>query len=401
MSYDLDIVTPTRPEASLFATLAEEIGLQLTHEPKEPDWFEVSREGDERFFNVWGPYHLEPEDVEPHFQIEGLDPKWTTQITIPYSVSEKSCDAGLVFARELARRLDGAAYDPQGTTPTFLWPPNPRLKVVEVEQPSQDKPRADLRLEWVIPSTNGERLADIVLWAAERFAPDARPTRYGPTEPLQHRLQRGTEDAFRAAVQNETLMLFWNLTKPFKSGYVSPAGPLARVRPEDEGLIRVDALCVYVDGWACRDPGLRRTVHDYFLAIAGEADAIYGRISLDRGPGGGKPADEYNVIVRIRGFWRGIPPLPSRLVWFGRAYKELLPSGVFDKLKAAEHGQGMVAGRIPSKIDVPEPVISPEALPPEYLTAKHPKDRLVPAAIVTRVGRLASTTDGQEARQKT
>lgn len=259
---------------------------------------------------VDGPVTADPSDLAEPLAAAVLAPRWLTTLSVPFDASARRREQVRSFGRRLAREHEGAAYDPQEDA--VLWPRGRPKRVAAVKAETT----GIVRLAWYVPASRWPDAPAALLRAVARRCPELLPTRYGPTEPFQHRSPEGFATF---AATEET---FWLASRPSFGGAAHPP----------------DRLGVDLD-WRVldTDPRWRETVVDLFAAVAVGAGALYAEGWVEPGwkvssnnrlsiPAGGQTRGS----ALGRDGWQGLPAEPAWLTWFGGDYREPVATALAD-----------------------------------------------------------------------
>ncbi|MGY2004978.1 hypothetical protein [Blastococcus sp. SYSU DS1024] len=284
-------------------------------------------------FTVDGPLRVEREDVPAEVLARIVGPDVLFQVTVQddsgstATLARRTCTA-------LAKAVDGACYDPQADS--VVWPGSPRRRAAVVPQGGDRVDALDLEWTTLRAPTPGTvaGLLDLLL----ATLPEAAPVRFGPFEPLQHRLDTDGPDAFvRAVMQDDHIS--WRARRPFVWGYV---GRLSR-RDAPTGHRPLHRVGLNVLLPALDDPAWRDEVVHLFGAVAAHLGCFHAQAAVSRGHRGTGLAVGTGTVLPanladVHG-WRGLPDHPVWLTWFGHPYTALVAPhlGTAPLVRTAEH----------------------------------------------------------------
>lgn len=317
MSYDLYVYgDEAGPEALQAAALvtglaAEDDGLA------EGSPFVVVRGARRRYsFTVEPPERVEPEDVPDEITAVLLGA--TSQVLVRVEGSEASeVPHAIRAARRIALAMRGAVHDVQ-TDEVH------RRGSTRRATPARGAIVATLAINWWV-RTEGLDLpstAETFFELARRHLPDALPRRYGRTEPLQHQWEPGRAEAFLIHLDEDEpgdAGTSWTGSGPVAYGSISSSGWEGAVVASHGLTILADALA---------DVRYREAVVRFFTAVASQVDAVYASASVLHGAEwSGRQlwypvSAEYEPGLGRRGVWKGLPPTPKWLSWFGTDYAD-------------------------------------------------------------------------------
>jgi hypothetical protein len=342
MSYDLEIACHDRPSLEQVETWAAERGL-LVEVDRDEGGAEVlapGRRDTKHLFQLYGPMQAEPDDLNEQLAAACLAPRWLVTMSIPHSSSKRAVDEARKLARRLAELNGGAAFDPQGDD--VFWP---RAKRRRVEPAGKDEVISVVELEWFLPPSRWADAPATLVRLLARRAPEALPARYGTYEPPQHRFDPGSPQAFLDFVaEDENTGGFWFAKRPSFGG--SWNAPRALGWPGENDLRLAAAhLDVEFDGRVLEaDERWREAVADLLAAGAEEMGAFFAaakvvwgltvtanyRLVVEAGSTGGvgMRGDEW---IRRGELWRGLPPVPFWLTWYGGPYRDLVEPHLTDE----------------------------------------------------------------------
>lgn len=368
MSRDIEIAAHLRPaHRDILEILAPwpELGLSGDLDAGAPGAAVESRRAGEVavMMEIDGPFAIEPDDLDEALASAVLAPRWLLRLSLPASSSGRDFALARSLAIELARRRQGAVYDPQGAA--ILWPRGKRRR--GRTDAAEERIRV-VSLEWFLPaSAPAEALSAAFLAATRRLFPEAVPTRFGAFEPFRGKLVPGDDrpfvaswEAARGAPFGEVIS--WKATRPCFGGSVSFPDPREQFRPA--GVRRAVRLSIGFDGRPLHsDSCWREATVDLFAGVARKLGAFYGAGYVRRGAIAKRGSVWYDgtsetwALQRSR-WWLGLPPRPTWLGWFGTPYRErvepalsrhgiVAPEGILLRLGDEPMDLDELAGRFP------------------------------------------------------
>jgi len=270
-----------------------------THEPPS---FE-----DGATVTVDGPVAVEADDLPEALAAVVLAPRWLTTLSIPVDASARRREQLRTLGRRVAKEYAGAAFDPQEDA--VIWPNGRPKRVAALKAETT----YIVRLGWYLPAARWPDAPAALVRALARRCPQVLPRRYGVSEPFQP--YDSVEGFATFAAEEET---FWLASRPSFGGHAQP--------PADAvGHLGLDLDWRVLES----DPRWRATAVDLFAAVAAGVGAFYAegwvepgwnvsstnRLSIDAGR-------RTRGSALRRGAWRGLPPEPAWLTWFGDGYGE-------------------------------------------------------------------------------
>ena len=313
MSYDLHIFGDSIDADALRAAI---VTGDLAIEPQEgaTRLLTVVRGARRRYcFTVALPHPVEPEDIPEEIGAVLLGATSVVEILV-----EGSADSEIPYAIRAARRvagvMGGAVLDPQ-TDEVFA---RGRSRVAS---PVQRGTISVIDVTWYLRSATVDprREASAFVAAARRHLPEALPRRYGRTEPLQERWDSGGEAAFLSYVASEPDTVFTRGTLPVE-------GAILGVPGRDSTAYR-HSMTLLLE--PLRDPRWRAALERMFIELANSCDAIFASVEVLRGVEwsgrslGFRWSTEQTTFLGGKG-WKGLPPYPVWMAWFGRDYGPLV-----------------------------------------------------------------------------
>jgi hypothetical protein len=345
MSYDLVLAFRVKPDPGSIRAAATEAGLTVVGS----DLLTFVDSKGQQVFTADGPSGVEAEEIEGKVLAVLPDPRWGMLISRPAAAGDEGIRQALVVASAIARANRGAVYDPQ--TEKLVFP----LRAI-AKQPARESRARLVSLTWLV--AQNVALGDVAkawLELVRRFLPQAAPSRYDTTEPMQHRLEPGGEDdfyAFWVAANGEVIP--WVLFKsaaPCFGGIVSLLGPSpTKYQPIS---IQMD-----FDGGALEsNQASRRACIDLFRAVAEDLGCFYAAGHVERNwmvSRRNLSSDSQTEALQIlkKTDWLGLPPFPVWLSWYGSPYKEMVRSSL-EGFSFEENAEGLLlrVGDIPQDVD--------------------------------------------------
>lgn len=313
MSYDLYVYGDELDPAALRAAA---LVTDLVVEDDSPS-FTVVRGARRRYsFTVEQPERIEPEDVPEEVTTVLLGATSLVVVHVEGSADSEVPHA-IRAAKRIAMAMRGAVHDVQ-TDEVHRRGTKRQVK------PSRGKIVTTLNINWWV-RTGGLDLtstAETFIELARRYFPDALPRRYGTTEPLQHRWEPGGAEAFITSLNEEPMVgarTWWT-----GSGSVAD-GSLGSSFWED-AVVTSHSLTIFAN--ALDDVRHRESVVRLFAAFASRIDAVYASASVLHGAEwSGRQlwsptSAERELGLGPRGIWKGLPPTPTWLSWFGTDYAD-------------------------------------------------------------------------------
>lgn len=347
MSFDIVIVTRQPPTRAMVEAFVQQTGWRLDLEGDlAADAGNIVGQARALFrrskpiFVLSGPHPAEHEDLPPPVQRVIRGRALLSEMNLVWSaVGTKDAMRCFALAEHLAVTCGGAVYNPQDDALVFPdLPGKPRRsepKLTPIRQPT---------LEWYFGQTDTAQARRFLELVTEVW-PEARPTRFGPYEPLGHKLaDPDGEDAF-LDLWRDTWMFFWKARKPVFGGSLGRSPD--RDEPPDERRkvqihIDINATAIAEDPSACD-----RAV-ELFARVADELGAFFGAGFVTRGVlAGARGAQWYGSGTEnftfdwITGpWWPGLPAKTTWLSWYGRAYRRAVASALDGR--AMERGSGLL-----------------------------------------------------------
>ncbi len=377
-----------------FASSKTGITVEITPDEDNAWLMMASKDGPSPAVSVWGPYSVEPEDVEESVLEVVSAPKWVWQINVSMGSPDNSIDIAKELCCFLAKKGKGAAYDLQEGKIFFPRPSwfsrfrPAKRKVVDVPPVRIDL----IELEFFLPfsrvkAETAQELLDIL----REYCPAAVPTRFGLFEPLQYRLQPGNDMPFTDLWISELSTghggsFNWKAISPSFGGQVffsdrreEPPNPPSRYS-------RMHSLTLSFDGRAlAADQNWVSTLETLFLQLAKRLNAFYAacyvihNASFERNNVGIVFGETDYYSVSVGPCWVGLSTNPTWLTWFGPGYVELVaphlnecqfvkdstPSGIFLKMgpKPMNRKQLSDYPSLPDSLKVQENSMPAEIIP--------------------------------------
>jgi hypothetical protein len=345
MSYDLELAFPVEPDPGSIRAAATEAGLR-TEGSKVLSFFD-STNG--LVFTADGPYAVQAVDLDEELLAVVPHSRWGMLISRPAAAGDEGIRRALIVATAIARANRGAVYDPQ--TETLVFP----LRAVAKQSARESRVRL-VSLTWLVAQNRA--LADIAktwLGLVRRFFPEAVPSRYDTTEPMQHQLEPGGEDDFYAfweAANREVIP--WVLFKsaaPCFGGIVSLLGP---------SPTKHQPIAIQMDfdgGYLEANAASRRACTDLFRAVAEDLGCFYAAghvernwIVARRNLSTDSQTETLHILKKTE--WLGLPPFPVWLSWYGGPYKERVRPSL-ERVSFEENPEGLLLrlGDMPQDVD--------------------------------------------------
>lgn len=305
VSYDVEIATHERPSDEEIAAWAASESVNLVDG-------DVHTAAGEFLFQIDGPHPAESEDLDEALAAACLAPRWLISLRAPYGGPEPAIKLAVSLAHALAEAHDGAAYDPQ--VEDLIWPTRKRKRV----SPRRKEERISVvSLEWLVTEERWPQAPAVLLAELRRRCPEALPTRFGFHEPLS----AGPEGFEGFVLDQQEDLGFWRASRPCFGGSWS----LQR----EHGVGKLD---VDFDGRVLeQDARWRETVVELFTGVARGLGAFFAAAQVE--PGWTVTANHRlyataktagtEPLLSVAG-WRGLPPVPVWLSWFGAPYRDLV-----------------------------------------------------------------------------
>lgn len=305
MSWDLEVVVARKPSAAILRTNQSTIAVD-------------------------GPDAVESEDLAPslaNLVVGG----WLVRIMVA-----SSAQAARVKARQLAERIakecKGVVYDPQEDA--VVWPAQPLVSTSRQAKakPAPKSPVAapELQVSWLVAGRPDSTCALKWLTAVDDLYPLARPTRYGPSEPLQHRLSDDPAGFLVAWERTRQVdfgsNLFWKTaTKDLWGSVTMPEW--RKSMPNGTPISRqgspVTRLDLHVPPKIISTPRERQALADFFVETAKRLDAVFAAAwskkegSYTQGDTGTYIPAATPLKIERYGHWQGTNNEPAWLFWLG------------------------------------------------------------------------------------
>jgi hypothetical protein len=346
VSYDLVLAFPVKPDPTSIRAAATAAGLR-TEGSTVLSFFD-STNG--LVFTADGPYALQADDVDEELLVVMPRPRWGMSISRPAATGDEGIRQAIIVATAIAKANRGAVYDPQ--TEKLGFP----LPAVAIHAAAETRVRL-IRLTWLVPQNValGE-IASGWLGLVRRYFPQAVPARYDTTEPMQHRLEPGTEKAFYSfwEAANREVILPWVL---FKSAAPCFGGNVSLLGPDPSKYQPVSIQMDFDGGYLESNEASRRACIDLFRAVAEDLGCFYAVGHVERNwivARRNLSADSQTETLHVlkKSEWLGIPPFPVWLSWYGSPYGEMVRSSLegFSFEDKAE-GLLLLMGDIPQDLD--------------------------------------------------
>jgi len=367
LSNDYDVATKLKPEQSVvdeFVCSRKELSVEGKLGVGDGNVIinRLMSSGFQALAEIYGPFVAEDDDIAEALVATIPAPRWLLQIVVPAG-SQDDVDIALSLAQHVARRCDGAVFDrqsdgvvwhkkEQGVLKKFFS--KPKGQGIATVNIGAEKTRIrEVRLEWFLPISSADsRTAKLFLDSMRRVCLEAVPTRFGTFEPFQGRLEQGDDspfiEAWKKAGQAKVLGdVSFRSKRPCFGGGVYISGPEAM--RGDDGIRQVHLLTSFDGRPLETDERWRERIVSVFIEISKSLNAFYAHAYVLRnvvlhGNTVGYDGDTeiYPLPMGMR--WKGIPPTPTWLTWFGRPYAELvedefrnmdvqkMPEGLFVRL---------------------------------------------------------------------
>lgn len=318
---------------------------------------------------VYGPLHVEEEDLDDDLAAMLLAPRWLYQINFSARLGETSVKRIEAFAKRLAKVGDGAVQDPQKGA--IIWPRSRPKRFVQ----KRDEPAGPwLELAFFFPACgSGREMMAAYLRCCRRYVREALPTRFGTYEPMQHRLaDEGGEGALLDLAERESVVEYggsfiWKSERPFSDASVffgdrrrgsyhifyAQDPDRHRIRPRSLILTSVSVVP------ALRSRQWADAICSFFIAVCRATDAFHASASISETVWDGPS-------------WIGIPETPTWLSWYGGPYRDSV-SGTGPDTTLYEKGAFVRRGEHPVESEQAgeHPVQPPPRLVGFYNTSRH------------------------------
>ncbi len=328
-----------------FASSKTGITVEITPDEGNAWLMMATKDGPSPAVSVWGPYSVEPEDVEDSVLEVVSAPKWVWQINVSAGSPDNSIDIAKDLCCFLAKKGKGAAYDLQEGKVFFPRPSwfsrfrPARRKVVDVPEIKLNL----VELEFFLPvSSVKAETAQELLNILREYCPAALPARFGLFEPLQYRLESGNDKPFTKLWTSELSkdyggMFYWSASSPCLSGSVFFADRRDELTNYPSRYARRHSIKMSFDGRVLEsDPQWANTVVELFEALARRLNAFYGACYIRRHAKLIKKTichafnETEGYEISDARCWTGLPTSPTWLTWFGPGYAELVAPHLTD-----------------------------------------------------------------------
>ena len=369
MSYDLTVATSERVGHEAIEEWAKTHNFEVVA-AVDGGSFTVRRrgKGDEGLIcEVWGPDAAETDDFDELITQAMAAPRWHLSVSVPYSLPKGNQRLARDLASHLAQRGHGAALDPQESG--ILWPPG---QDATVGARAVSAETSVLELTWFIAASRWRDAVDQLIPLLSEM-PEALPTRYGLTEPLQRRFDRARPREFADFVADPggpLPLTFWLASRPSFGGSAMCPDFNRHIRPEDERL-RVGQMSIEFDAQviganARSTDNIVEVFHhgaQRFAALYAAGQVVPGYVVTrgNRLRSTGLADGEHFTRGAL---WQGLPPVPIWLSWYGDPYRELVDPAPGDVIARA----GGILVRL-SRTPLPREEL-PRAALPQRLTYK-------------------------------
>lgn len=325
MSYDFHIAASDRLDSKRLQDFLQQQGLLADDGSFERNNFLIYKpiKGEKQAICVCDVSQvIDPLDLDEVFATVVLAPKWFYRLCVPEATAKGDTAKVMNVAKCIAESCRGAVYDPQEEKVLF-----PKGQPKRYLAPSTDERINVIEMKWFLPpfqatSTIWKDLMRIL----RAICPEALPQRYGDYEPLQYKLQPGTEDQFYEFIQGEMQaggLLFFKAKSPCFGGSIGFPTRTYRLEKNEQHVVSI-SLCF--DARACVDARWSKVLSSLFVELSKSMAAVYAMAYVDE-----------NIILKKGGHlyynssyktypllnspqWVGIPKLPMWLNWFGRPY---------------------------------------------------------------------------------
>jgi hypothetical protein len=385
MSFDIRIATREPPTRAMVEAFVKDTGWRISLEGDlagdagnlvgaTNPWLGRSKP----IFVLSGPFPAERDDLPARVGPAVRGPAFLSEMNLPWPVAgSKEAARCFDLCEHLARACDGAVYDPQDDAIVFS---------ARAEDRRRAAPRLtavrQLSLEWFFARSDGgaaRRFLDVVgeVWT------EALPTRFGPHEPLGHKMNEPGSEAAFAELWRADWMFFWKARQPVFGGSLGRSPEI----DEPPGRRRKVTLRIDVNATAVADdPATAERVVELFARVAEELGAFFGAGFVTRGVlAGSRGAVWYGRETENFSFdwidgpwWMGLPSKATWLTWFGAGYRDAVASAV--RGAAEEHPGGLLLRLGPEPMDSDQVRGSAPTLPPELVVGMTPRLGEVPMA---------------------
>jgi hypothetical protein len=315
LSYDLHIYAARALLADQIRTLVDAAGLTVDEAGSATKSMTVLRGSKLNYcFTLALPVRIEPEDLPAEVTVAALDISQFYELLVEGSSSTEIPHA-IKFARRLADSAGGVVLDQQTGQ---IWSRGKLRQAPPVEAGVV----STVQVRWYTHAASDTgKAAEAWVALARRHLPEALPRRYGTSEPLQHRLDDGGDEAFTIFVRDADGTVFISASKPAVSGSLA-AGPAGG------GTVQSYGLTLFVDPLA--DERWRAPLRRLFIEFSEQVQAILATAEVVRwvrwsGRSLGYDGNtERTTYLAQRGRWAGLPPYPVWWTWFGSEYAPLV-----------------------------------------------------------------------------
>jgi hypothetical protein len=260
-------------------------------------------------FTIDGPFEVEPEDVPEEVTASVIGAKAVYQVLVEGS-AEASIPHAVKFARKLAKATSGAMVDEQTEE---VWPKAKGSRVARPREAARPTELVTVNF-YTLMNELPEDLPGSYIALARKYLPEALPTRFGPHEPPQGKLDRDGDQAFTNVwLENPRSTLFFKCDYPIDWG--------ALPGPEYPSSVRQASF--YLDGAALSDPKWLEALHRFFVAFALKSNSFFASVEVLRNYEWGTrsyerlPGAEEEIWPIHVGEWKGFVPYPQSWTWFG------------------------------------------------------------------------------------
>jgi hypothetical protein len=319
MSYDLAVFgTRSLSLGEVADVIRDAQGLDVAEHDRGDTGLVAVRERQQSYcFTADGPFRVEPEDVPEEITAVLLGATHMYTIMVEGSAAAAVPHA-VRFARRLARAVEGAVQDQQTGE---VWARGASRKAL---RPARAALIDIVEIHWyALRRDMPPDMAARYLAISRRHLPEALPRRFGSSEPFQHQLETGGDQAFIQAQKTGTSLLFFTSQPPCFGGSLAAGQATAYGGP-------VSACGLDVNRPALHDRRWRDALKRLFTGFAAESGSFFGSAevvrNLDRTRRGlyYGAAAEPTMFLAPRGQWKGLPPYPVWWSWYSPVYAGLV-----------------------------------------------------------------------------
>lgn len=345
MSYDLAVFAPRAlSSVDLRALVEASSGLHAGDTVAKS--IEVVRGARQRYcFTIEGPDQVEAEDVPTEIASVVLGSRCLYTVTVEGSADSEIPHA-VRFARRLAQALDGALINQQSDE---VWS---KSKSRVIQRPSRESRVATVDVDWFCLRRDlNHDVPRRFIEAVAQHLPEALPRRFGEYEPLQGKYAEGGCEAFVAAWNDATSLLFFSGSGPCIGGSLA-AGP------SEQFPDRFWSMSLTFLAEPLRVPGWRDALRHVFTTLTDSLPAFYATAAVTRdhiwsGRSLWSDGDtEWSIRpLRYRDGWMGLTPTPTWWTWLGSPYRDLADRLPSDRTTSTERGALFEASIEPTAVD--------------------------------------------------